>query len=358
MTGLRFTYTDPTGDPIKGGVLLDCRPTRRTVNPDMSVALAQREQFRITTPGQVIYLPAPPSGQAWKIREVRDGGVTRFVRFDDTDEILDWGDPDEVRDVDPATLQPAASPDAAWVVELNEVRDLITVGNAGPAGPAGAPGEPGPAGPAGATGPAGAAGAPGAAGAAGATGPAGATGAKGADGTSFTIKGTVANQAALPGGATSGDGYITTTPSGHLWVWSGSVWVDAGQIQGPTGATGATGSAGPQGATGATGAQGPAGTAGSAGAQGPTGPAGAQGPAGPAGTAGATGAVGPQGLQGVKGDKGDTGAQGPAGSTGATGATGAQGSTGPAGATGARGPVGATYRLDPAKPHVLFVTPA
>ncbi|ENQ3109947.1 Gly-Xaa-Xaa repeat protein, partial [Bacillus cereus] len=75
-------------------------------------------------------------------------------------------------------------------------------------------------------------------------------------------------------------------------------------VQGPAGATGATG---PQGA------QGPAGATGATGAQG------AQGPAG------ATGATGPQGVQGPAGATGPQGIQGPAGATGATGATGPAG---------------------------------
>ncbi|HHT7173197.1 TPA: Gly-Xaa-Xaa repeat protein, partial [Bacillus cereus] len=87
-------------------------------------------------------------------------------------------------------------------------------------------------------------------------------------------------------------------------------------IQGPAGATGATGAQGVQGPAGATGA---------------TGAQGAQGPAG------ATGATGAQGAQGPAGATGATGAQGPAG---ATGPQGPQGIQGPAGATGATGPAG------------------
>ncbi|MBG9617483.1 Gly-Xaa-Xaa repeat protein, partial [Bacillus cereus] len=85
---------------------------------------------------------------------------------------------------------------------------------------------------------------------------------------------------------------------------------------------GAQGVQGPAGATGATGAQG---------AQGPAGATGAQGVQGPAGATGAQGAQGVQGPAGATGATGAQGAQGPAGATGATGAQGATGATGPAG---------------------------
>lgn len=75
-------------------------------------------------------------------------------------------------------------------------------------------------------------------------------GPKGADGTSVTITGSVANAAALPTGLNSttdvGKGYITQD-DGHLHVWSGTSFTDAGNITGPAGAQGAPGSVGPRG---------------------------------------------------------------------------------------------------------------
>ncbi len=240
--------------------------------------------------------------------------------------------------------------DAAARAKLNTTGGAIGAtgpqGSSGPAGPAGTPGvagPTGPTGPAGATGlqgaigPAGTPGTNGSDGNAGATGPQGTPGTQGAtgpqgsvgtagpqgatgpagqdgaDGTSVTITGSVANAAALPTGLTPGDagtGYITED-NGHLHVWSGTAWTDAGEIRGPAGATG------PQGAPGAPG------TAGSDGNQGATGP---QGPTGPAGTSGTTGATGPAGSPGVTGA---TGPSGSAGLAGATGPIGPQGATGP-----------------------------
>jgi len=84
----------------------------------------------------------------------------------------------------------------------------------------------------------------------------------------------------------AGDGYITSD-TGHLWVWDGDSWTDAGNITGPAGPTG------PQGPKGDTGATGPAGADGATGAQGPKGDTGTQGVPG---TPGSTGPTGPRGT--------------------------------------------------------------
>ena len=247
-------------------------------------------------------------------------------------------------------------------------------GEAGPQGPQGEPGpqglqgiqgETGPQGPQGATG---AQGPQGPQGIQGEQGPQGPAGEDGTDGTSITIQGSAATEAELPNsGNTNGDGYIVEA-TGHLWIWDGMDWIDAGNIQGPqglqgpTGATGATGAQGPIGLTGATGAQGPIGLTGATGPQGPAGATGAQGPigltgaTGPQGQAGATGAQGPIGLTGATGPQGPigltgaTGPQGPAGATGPQGPAGATGPQGPAGATGAQGPIGLTGAMGPQGP--------
>ena len=73
------------------------------------------------------------------------------------------------------------------------------------------------------------------------TAPALLTGPRGADGTSVNIRGQVASSAALPtSGNTAGDGYITTD-TGHLWVWAGTAWTDAGLVRGPQGEQGQPG---------------------------------------------------------------------------------------------------------------------
>lgn len=172
-------------------------------------------------------------------------------------------------------------------------------------------------------------------GAQGTTGTQGTTGIQGttgADGTSVRIIGSIATvgvnpqatlNAAFPG-AVAGDGVIATD-TGNLWVYSGSVWNNVGQIQGPQGITGTQGITGAQGTSGLDGAQG---TTGTTGAQGTTGTTGAQGTTGADGAQGATGAQGVQGVDGAQGTQGVQGATGAQGVQGTTGIQGVQGATG------------------------------
>lgn len=63
---------------------------------------------------------------------------------------------------------------------------------------------------------------------------------RGEDGTSVRPVGTVETSAALPEAATVGDGYVVQD-TGHMWVWSGTDWVDVGPLQGPKGDPGQDG---------------------------------------------------------------------------------------------------------------------
>ena len=156
----------------------------------------------------------------------------------------------------------------------------------------------------------------------GATGPQGPKGDKGEQGTGVTIKGRYdslsALQAAHPQG-NEGDAYMVGT---SLYAWSGSAWIDCGNIQGPKGDKGDTGPQGLRGIQGEKGATGERGATGPQGAKGEKGDAftyadftqeqlaalkGPKGDKGDAGAKGDTGERGPQGLQGLPGAKGDTG---------------------------------------------------
>lgn len=146
-------------------------------------------------------------------------------------------------------------------------------------GPTGAQGTQGAQGNPGAQGPQGN---PGADGATGAQGPQGPQGPKGDPGTGVTIVGSVPSSGDLPtdlGPDDAGSGYITTD-TGHLWVWDGDSWTDAGNITGPEGPQGPAGPEGPQGPTGPEGPQGPEGQQGATGDPGDTGATGQQGPRG------------------------------------------------------------------------------
>jgi hypothetical protein len=148
-----------------------------------------------------------------------------------------------------------------------DIADATEAALRGQRGPRGAAGEQGPAGPAGLAGPAGSVGQQGATGAAGPQGPAGAQGPQGDVGEGLHVTGSVDDASDLPEDATTGDAYIVTA-DGHLHVWDGEAWIDAGLVRGPAGPTGAAGPAGPQGAAGPAGQTGPAGAAGADGADG------------------------------------------------------------------------------------------
>jgi hypothetical protein len=123
----------------------------------------------------------------------------------------------------------------------------------------------------------------------GAGGP-GPTGATGPQGTSINVRGSVATVGALPLSGNSVNDARIVDADGDLYVWSGSVWSNVGQIVGPTGPTSTT--PGPIGPTG------PASTV--PGPIGPTGPS-VTGPAGPIGPTGPANfeVVGPQYLSSV-----------------------------------------------------------
>ena len=130
----------------------------------------------------------------------------------------------------------------------------------------------------------------------------------GTDGTSFNIIGTVDDTSDLGeiyiGDA--GDGFLVNSTT-HIHVWSGSEWIDLGDISGPTGAIGPVG---PQGAPGADGGPG---QDGEDGAPGQDGEDGAPGQDGQDGEDGEDGEDGAPGQDGQDGQHGADGAQGPPG---------------------------------------------
>ena len=71
----------------------------------------------------------------------------------------------------------------------------------------------------------------------------------------LNLLGTVANEAALPGSATTGDVY-QAADTGVFYVWDGSTWDNIGTFAGPQGPQGPQGPAGADGTDGADGADG------------------------------------------------------------------------------------------------------
>jgi Collagen triple helix repeat (20 copies) len=137
------------------------------------------------------------------------------------------------------------------------------------------------------TGPPGATGPQGAQGPTGETGPQGPMGPQGPAGIGFNFQGSVNTAANLPAQPQPRDDAYVTLDTNHLWVSTGTTWIDCGPILGPVGPQGPMGPIGPPGPTGAQG------------------PAGATGPPGTPGATGAPGPVGPEGPRGPKGDPGD-----------------------------------------------------
>jgi hypothetical protein len=136
-----------------------------------------------------------------------------------------------------------------------------------------------------------------------------------------------------------GDAYVVDD-SGSLYVWTGSTWNNIGQIVGPAGPTGYTGSQGNDGSAGYTGSQGIAGSIGFTGSAGIDGAFAALGYTGSQGDTGFTGSKGDLGYTGLQGNIGYTGSQGDLGYTGSQGIDGAYaalGFTGSAGYTGSAG---------------------
>ena len=205
-------------------------------------------------------------------------------------------------------------------------------GPQGERGLQGPQGEQGPKGDTGLQGPQGERGLRGLQGATGATGPQGPKGDKGEQGTGVTIKGRYDSLSALiaahPKG-NEGDAYMV---GASLYAWSGSAWIDCGNIQGPKGDKGDTGPQGLRGIQGEKGATGERGETGPQGAKGDKGDAftyadftqeqlaALKGPKGDKGDAGAKGDTGERGPQGLQGEQGLQGIQGPQGIQGATGA--------------------------------------
>ena len=234
----------------------------------------------------------------------------------------------------------------------------------------------------------------------GAQGLRGEKGEKGDQGTGVTIKGKYDSLSALMAAHPTGKGGDAYMVGVNLYAWSGTEWIDCGNIQGPKGERGEQGPQGLQGAKGDKGEKGEKGDAftyndfteeqlarlkgakgdkGDVGPQGLRGEKGEQGVKGEQGLKGDTGPKGETGEQGAKGDtgtpatikvgtvktgaagtsvtvsnsgtasaavfdfviprgdKGDTGPQGLQGIQGATGATGPQGERGPRGLQGERG---------------------
>lgn len=195
-------------------------------------------------------------------------------------------------------------------------------------------------------------------GATGSQGPTGATGSQGPAGTAGTPGGKIYATTSAPPGSSYNPNDVWINPSdGNVYDWGIASpgppvvygWIPRGNIKGPAGPTGATGSQGPTGPAGATGTPGERWYSGAGSPSGtyqdsamgdwyldtangdiyekafPTAWTLRANIKGPTGATGSQGIQGPAGVNGSQGPKGDTGAQGPAGATGSQGPAGTPG---------------------------------
>ena len=162
-------------------------------------------------------------------------------------------------------------------------------------------------------------------------GPAGPTGPEGPNGPPFNIKGYISDGPwAEPNPKDKGDMYVVNglisgfpgggTPTlGEVITYTGTAWINIGNISGPQGIKGDKGDKGDQGIQGIQGIkgdkgdQGPIGLKGDTGVQGIKGDTGSTGPTGPTGPKGDQGHQGVQGPRGIQGEQGIQGPEGPSG---------------------------------------------
>lgn len=144
----------------------------------------------------------------------------------------------------------------------------------------------------------------------GAKGNQGIQGETGEQGTGLNIIGSLNDESELPVEGSAGDAYLI---NGNIWVWDGTTYINAGNIQGAKGDKGDKGDAfvysdfTPTQLSDLEGAKGDKGDKGN---QGEKGEQGEQGPKGNTGATGTNGSDGQDGQEGAKGEKGDQGIQG------------------------------------------------
>lgn len=108
MTRLHFYLTDAEGTGLAGRVSLT--PTRRvTVRDQIRLPVAMLVDLDA---GEAIVDVMPSTTQwVWRVAELVDGGITRYIEVPDTDAVVEYA---TAQDVDPTTLDATAGTVAAW----------------------------------------------------------------------------------------------------------------------------------------------------------------------------------------------------------------------------------------------------
>lgn len=111
----------PAGDVRAVGRVRATPTRRRTV--DDAVVLPVAFTSVLTDGVATVELAATGADWCWKIVELTPISNVRFVAVPDSEETLGYAD---LVDVDPTTLDPAAVPEAAWAIALEDATALIT----------------------------------------------------------------------------------------------------------------------------------------------------------------------------------------------------------------------------------------
>lgn len=107
---LRVPAVDGTDLPAVGETVWTPTRRRHIDESDDYIVLPVGFVLSVDGPTQVEVDPTA-SNWAWMVQERVEGGITRFVQVPASGLVLDYAD---LIDVDPATLDPAAEPEAAW----------------------------------------------------------------------------------------------------------------------------------------------------------------------------------------------------------------------------------------------------
>lgn len=108
---------DGTNDPASGTV--ECAPIKRRY-VDHHVVTPQSFTARLVDGLADLKLDAPSADWCWQITERVNRGKRRFVTFTDPGEgVVLYAD--DLIDVDPATFEPDAEPEAAWWAAVAEL---------------------------------------------------------------------------------------------------------------------------------------------------------------------------------------------------------------------------------------------
>jgi hypothetical protein len=120
VTTVRLALLAPTSDGTgrRPTGSLEFKPTKRR-NVAGDVVLPAAFSKGLTDPPPLAELAPTEPGWAWQVVERTSGGSprSRYVTVPDTAEVVDYAD---LVEVDPATLDPVAEPEAAWTLALDQ----------------------------------------------------------------------------------------------------------------------------------------------------------------------------------------------------------------------------------------------